>query len=436
MPAAPSRRTTHLPRLKAAVIAIALAGDQALATSPASNATRDPVVSRGLAHSTQDQALVEAAIDRANLLLSTAGRRLRATWRTASEAAAGEAPVPVYLVSAPADAAGSPAAVPRGCACIFVNPSLHAAWVRTHSTGPGRLQLDSSYLLTFMLLHEVGHIAEGSPSGEFSGGELSALNIEPTLAKANEEKADEFAAGLIRHHAGKLTNVSLAANWVAMELTKLGWNMQAYRTLDEFGASATGKPAVFFDAAYSHPNLAWRMLRSNHLIQQSTATKQLLEAFEEARRRAFIREVRPSSGCPFRDRFGCSMEGLDAVQRLRFVQHARELGFRSGPLRVGRATLPFSMRARLQAPREHRALLRVRATCSSSGVSRSRRSPPDRGPVRNPRDEACLRVHPPRRDGRARPGVLSRSGPRVASRDERGLTSSRSGALFGKTRLT
>lgn len=72
---------------------------------------------------------------------------------------------------------------------------------------------------------------------------------------------------------------------MAHELVKLSWNMQAYRTLDEFGSFATGRPAIFFDQSYSHPNLAWRVLRSNYLIQKSPETKFLLDAFEEARQR-------------------------------------------------------------------------------------------------------------------------------------------------------
>jgi hypothetical protein len=71
---------------------------------------------------------------------------------------------------------------------------------------------------------------------------------------------------------------------VSVELTKLGWNQQAFRSLDEFGATATGKPSVFLDAGYSHPNLAWRVLKVNDLVQQSSVSQALLEAFEAARR--------------------------------------------------------------------------------------------------------------------------------------------------------
>ena len=75
------------------------------------------------------------------------------------------------------------------------------------------------------------------------------------------------------------------ANWVVNQLSTLSWNMQAFRSLDEFGAFAIGKPGVYFDAGYDHPNLAWRILRINNLIDRTEATQALLNAFEEARQR-------------------------------------------------------------------------------------------------------------------------------------------------------
>jgi len=77
--------------------------------------------------------------------------------------------------------------VPRGCICVFLNPAAFAAWIKPHMEGPGRFELDASHVLIFMLLHEVGHITDGSPSGEFINGALSQLNIEPSRAKASEE---------------------------------------------------------------------------------------------------------------------------------------------------------------------------------------------------------------------------------------------------------
>jgi len=149
------------------------------------------------------------------------------------------------------------------------------------------MSLEPKYILTFMLLHEVGHLNKRTSGADFANGSLSQLNIDPSLAKADEEDADEFAAGVVRDWSTKepASTTSLEANFVAIELTKLSWNMQAYRTLDEFGAFATGKPSVYFDQNLTHPNLAWRILRSNYLIQQSPETRQLLQSFEEARQR-------------------------------------------------------------------------------------------------------------------------------------------------------
>lgn len=70
-----------------------------------------------------------------------------------------------------------------------------------------------------------------------------------------------------------------------MELTKLSWNMQANRSLDHFGASVVGSPDVFFDKNLSHPNLHWRVLRMNHLIQETATSRELLDDFKEARSR-------------------------------------------------------------------------------------------------------------------------------------------------------
>ncbi|WP_051242426.1 ImmA/IrrE family metallo-endopeptidase [Azohydromonas australica] len=149
------------------------------------------------------------------------------------------------------------------------------------------MTLDTDQFLIFILLHEIGHLRKGTPGAAFRNGEMSQLNVEPSRAKAAEEEADDFAAEVLKTRAKQMPvgDVSLAANWVVMELGKLSWNMQAFRTLDEFGAFAVGKPSVYFDNGYSHPNLAWRILRVADLIQNTESTRYLLKAFEEARRR-------------------------------------------------------------------------------------------------------------------------------------------------------
>lgn len=253
-----------------------------------SAAQMDAVIERGLRHTKLDQAIAAAAIDRSNQFLVNAGFQFAPSWRIPNPQTSTSNVVPVYLVESEETEAWTPAAVPKGCRCVFVNPAVLATWVKNNSTGPGRMMLDHGYFLTFILLHEAGHISKGSPAAVFKDGRLSQLNIAPSRAKANEEDADEFAAVLLRRYAQMkpASNISLDANRVVNELTKLSWNMQAYRTIEEFSAFSVGVPDVFFDNSYSHPNLAWRILRTNNLIERSDATRQLLEAFEAARERA------------------------------------------------------------------------------------------------------------------------------------------------------
>ena len=248
----------------------------------------DPVQQRGLKHTETGRALSELAISSTNVLLSGKGIRLvLSTVLTSTETSLNIEKIPVYLVQAPSTASTTPAVVPKGCRCIFVNPSTFYAFVKEQSTGSGRLTLDPRYVLAFILLHEVGHLVTSTAGADFANGELSELNIDPSRAKANEEDADMFAADLVRTLMQRkpASALSLEASSVAMELGSLSWNMQAYRSLDEFGATVVGKPSVFFDKNLSHPNLGWRILRMNELIHHSPETAYLLDTFEAARRR-------------------------------------------------------------------------------------------------------------------------------------------------------
>lgn len=277
---------------------VALAG-AAAAAAPAT----DPVAARGLKATTQDRALVAEAIGKTNLLLGEAPIRLRPAWIAAGEGPGANA-VPVYLVAAKDNSASSPAVVPKGCACVFVNPALLSQWAAAHSRGSGRMELDRGPLLVFMLLHEAGHLAKGTDGGAIEKGELTQYNVDPARAKVNEEDADTYAVELLRGYFRRTpaTSTSLEANAVVTELVKLSWNMQAYRTIDEFAAWTVGKPSVYFDNGYTHPNLAWRVLRSNYLIHQNDATKMLLDDFEAARKRgantAPVFDARKSGASP------------------------------------------------------------------------------------------------------------------------------------------
>jgi hypothetical protein len=250
---------------------------------PASN---DPVLHKGLQHTEQGRDLVSKTIAITNDLLANqdTGLELTGSWAANQPTASVEA-VPVHLVSAPRAAWTTPAAAPKSCRCVFVNPAAFQAFMDAQTNGPGRMQLDAKYVLTFMLLHEVGHIKRRSSATDFENGELAQLNTSDSLDKAAEKEADQFAADAIRAGLKKGAMLGIEAAWVSHALVLLSWNMQAFISLDNFGATAVGAPAVFFDKNLSHPNLIWRVLSVNHLIQQTEADKKLLESFEAARER-------------------------------------------------------------------------------------------------------------------------------------------------------
>lgn len=251
------------------------------------SAERDEVTVRGFQHTMLDHALVAKAVARVNDVLQGTGIRFAPSWLRSTGDQEKHDVVPLYLVESRAEAASTPAAVPEGCYCVFVNPAFLASWIAFNSKGASRMELDRAYFLTFILLHEAGHIKEGTPAAAFKEGEISQLNVDPDKAKVSERRADEFAAELLRRlaYTTPANSASIEANFVLNELIKLSWNMQAFRTLDEFGSYAVGKPSLYFDPDYTHPNMALRILRTNHLIHDTEATRQLLQAFEEARQR-------------------------------------------------------------------------------------------------------------------------------------------------------
>jgi hypothetical protein len=117
----------------------------------ASGNSEDAVLARGLQHTSQDRETVARAIELTNLFLTETNIRLLPSWLTTGNNEPLGGAVPVYLVSARDGAKAIPAAVPKGCRCIFVNPKLLSDWVVNNSTGSGRMSIDrSTTVRTFM----------------------------------------------------------------------------------------------------------------------------------------------------------------------------------------------------------------------------------------------------------------------------------------------
>src|SRR5262249_50186590 len=141
-------------------------------------------------------------------------------------------------------------------------------------------------ILAFMMLHELGHIANGD-QGANAFAPLPAhgadTNIVPTAEKTKEFAADAWAADHVKQaftpgHPGFFA--SMRVQWA---VTAVGWNLARRRMIDNFGATILRDPRVLFDQGYSHPNFELRMLVANELVSGTAAAKALREEFERMR---------------------------------------------------------------------------------------------------------------------------------------------------------
>lgn len=173
------------------------------------------------------------------------------------------------------------------CQCVVVRVGTLASWSMLHmGTNSALISYDREAFLAYMLLHEAGHIINDGRFGENAATVRvsSSFNRDPTLQKEREVAADTYAAETVKEALKqKGSERGLAASNVAMSLSELSWNLQVHRSLDSFGATITKAPAVFWDSGLSHPNLEWRILRANALIQGTEASAGLLRSFEESR---------------------------------------------------------------------------------------------------------------------------------------------------------
>ena len=196
--------------------------------------------------------------------------------------------VKVHAVAAHGLGRREMAGVYQECRCVLVKAGELQSWLR-EKTGSSNalLSIDPSALLGYMLLHEIGHLVakhvpiEGSAA---AAAPVTQFNRDPTAQKEREQQADRYAAGVLSAAASEMgTARGLAAAKVGLTLSMLSWNLAAHRLLDDFGATAVRKPALFWDAGYSHPNLELRILTVNAMVDGSETAIQLLKDFQGIR---------------------------------------------------------------------------------------------------------------------------------------------------------
>ena len=236
----------------------------------------------GLTEAVVDRPTVTSVIDAANRILGSEKISFAPGWKAPRK----PGQTPVYAVSGLAKTEMMTVFVE--CRCVLIQVSALRAWL-TAQQGDGGFLLspEPADLLTYMLLHEAGHLAKGDElqgSAKFADTTATSnVNIDNTAEKDSENAADTYAASSIRIALAAGGERGLKAAQIAMALSHFSFNLAGHRLIDDFGGTALRKPALFWDHGFSHPNLEWRMLVVNDLIDSTETSRDLLRTFESSR---------------------------------------------------------------------------------------------------------------------------------------------------------
>jgi hypothetical protein len=236
----------------------------------------------GYSETTSGRGLVAEAITRVNLIsgarddLGIVPGWDKSVWTGAS--------IPVHLIGNAASASEM-IFVPRGCRCIVIAVQTMQAWLASASGTQGDMRVEGVDALTFMMLHELGHIAHGNQASAFAPlpAQASDTNQVSTAQKCREFGADAWAADQVRRAFTPGNSGFFASMNVQFALSAIGWNLARRRLIDNFGATVLRDPRVLFDQGYSHPNFELRILVANELVSGTSAAKALREEFESMR---------------------------------------------------------------------------------------------------------------------------------------------------------
>jgi hypothetical protein len=235
----------------------------------------------GLTETALGHSLIENAARFANSWLSPeSGIHYTPSWKI-SKSQGDDGDVAIYAIGELHAPRTYMVAVPVGCRCVFVQPRAFETWLNDHLSHTGlTLEVSEDRLLAFMLLHESGHIAHGDP-GQFDGSGDGPLNASTIIDKTREQNADAFAVQQLKQAIGRTkdTGAWTSAQFAAIDLSNLSFEMQQVREERFFGSETLGTPEAFDDLGYTHPNFELRLLTVNDAISNTKDSHELLENF-------------------------------------------------------------------------------------------------------------------------------------------------------------
>ncbi|MDN2584293.1 hypothetical protein [Aquibium sp. ELW1220] len=184
------------------------------------------------------------------------------------------------------------AEVPAGCRSIVVS-GVHFDRNFAALAEDNVLMQDKQIpMLVFLLLHELGHVAN-EHYGAFLPDTSDAVpsNV-ATDSKERERQADSFVATILKREFDRMGtgtppiqdyDLYFGITDAIMFLSSLSFIVSSEATLDCFGCRSLGDPRIFWDHGQSHPNLEYRLLLINHAISETPESRALLESYEQGR---------------------------------------------------------------------------------------------------------------------------------------------------------
>jgi len=203
--------------------------------------------------------------------------------------AARENSIPVYTV-ARRDAEMTVARVPRGCRCIVIGGNEFEEALEAMTEAKALSVDDAVTMLTFLLLHELGHVANEHYGQFLPDASEAVLNTDQTLSKEREAEADQFVGDILRGHREAFYSddpdafaESLIATPVILLISSLSFSVSTLASLDCLGCRVLGSKEIFWDHSRSHPNFEYRLLKLNHAISPDLGYDAMVEDYERAR---------------------------------------------------------------------------------------------------------------------------------------------------------
>jgi hypothetical protein len=236
----------------------------------------------GLEPTTSEGELVRGAMSIANNLLE---RRSNLSFVLGEGNDGSDGRVPVFVLASINLTLSDVMWVPKGCKCVYVHARGLRRWLDKARSADGYGDaFEEGDVVAFFLLHEMGHVSHDKPGAllDFEDSNPSQ-NMEKSNSKKDEEDADAFAEGVLKKALESNAN-GATASVVSQNIAVLAINIYTASilgvTLNEILCSS---PKIYWDWGFSHPNLAYRLVRIAHDLAPSEMMSTALTDFENCR---------------------------------------------------------------------------------------------------------------------------------------------------------